>query len=62
MWPSSTFGGCTGKESTSGLQARDLGINGRKDVLLIHLHKISEVRLVAASYVLVSISPVLRQP
>jgi hypothetical protein len=43
MWLSSTFGGCTGKESTSGLQARDFGINGRKDVLLIHSHKISEV-------------------
>ena len=61
MWPSSTFGGCTGKESTSGLQARDFGINGRKDVLLIHLHKISEVWLVATSYVFVSISPVLLQ-
>ena len=62
MWPSSTFGGCTGEESTSGLQARDLGINGRKDVLLIHLHKISEVWLVVASYVLVSLSPALLQP
>ena len=61
MWLSSTFGGCTGKESTSGLQARDFGINGRKDVLLTHLHKISEVWLVATSYVFVSISPVLLQ-
>ena len=44
------------------MQARDLGINGRKDVLLIHLHKISKVRLVAVSYVLVSIPPALLQP
>jgi hypothetical protein len=29
---------------------------------LIHLHKISEVWLVATSYVFVSISPVLLQP
>ena len=44
-WPSSTYRrGCTGKERTSGLQACNLGVNGRKNVLCVHPRKVSEVR------------------
>ena len=38
--------GCTGKERTSGLQACNLGVNGRKNVLCVHPRKVSEVRFV----------------
>jgi hypothetical protein len=45
-WPSSTYRRvCTGKKRTSGLQACNLGINGRKNVLCVHPRKISEVRV-----------------
>ena len=45
-WPSSTFTReCTGKERTSGLQACNLGVNGKKNVPCVHSRKVSEVRL-----------------
>ena len=41
---------CTGQKRASGLQAGNLGVNGRKDVLCIHFRKVSEAGLIA-SYV-----------